>query len=116
MSEGDSDADRLRLILHLAGLLEGRLNETTFAAFEGSVDELDLTAFRLGHIGENAQKLSAAIKHRHPEIEWSALVAFRNIMFHSYLRMNPDHIWSAARNSLPVLVTVAKLELARIEQ
>lgn len=83
MSEGaPRDANRLEIIVQMIADLDRRLAGMSFETFAGDSDERDLTAFRLSVIGENANKLSDAVKARHPDLPWREMYAFRNLVSH----------------------------------
>ncbi len=54
-------------------------------------------------IGEASNKLSSEIKKKYPEIEWSAMIGFRNIIVHAYFSLNLKTVWSAARRRVEPL-------------
>ena len=56
-----------------------RFSDMDFSLFLMDRDEQALASFRLSIIGENANKLSAQLRSRHPQIPWGDMVAFRNI-------------------------------------
>ena len=74
----------------------------------------DLTAYRLGTIGEYTRRLSQETRTRHPEISWDAIYALRNIVDHHYQKLDKEKVWTAARNSLSALETVCRDELDRL--
>ncbi len=91
------ERDRLYVALiaeAIADILR-RLAVTEFEQFVADRDEQALTAFRLSIIGENANKLSAELRGRHPKLPWSDMVAFRNYVAHEYHRVDPALIWEA---------------------
>lgn len=47
-------------------------------------------------MGEASSKLSSELREEHPEIDWSAIIGFRNILVHQYFSSNLDIIWEAA--------------------
>lgn len=109
------DADRLGLILDLINRVRRRLDDKPRdAMFAEDRDELDLTAFRLLHIGENANRLSADLKARHPGLPWAAIYQLRNIVAHSYDQIDPAHIWDVIGPKLLELKAVCDDELTRI--
>lgn len=110
----DTDVDHLKLILRLVGDIHRRLEKFDYPRFATDSDELDLTAFRLGVIGERTKKLTAEIKNRHPELAWSAIYGMRNIIFHDYDGLDSQHVWNAATNSLKALAAVCEQEIKRL--
>jgi uncharacterized protein with HEPN domain len=112
--DADTDVDHLRLIIRLVNDIERRLENLDFDRFSADIDELDLTSFRLGVIGETTKKLTADIKNRHPELVWSAIYGMRNVIFHDYYAVDPQLVWSTATNSLKALAAVCEQELRRL--
>lgn len=47
-------------------------------------------------IGEACSKLPSELHEDHPEIDWRAIIGFRNILAHQYFYSNLDIIWEAA--------------------
>ena len=52
-------------------------------------------------MAESSQRLTAELKNRHYEIEWRAMAAFRNILVHNYLGVNPGQVWEMLERELP---------------
>ena len=107
----DRDIDRLELILELIDHVERRTDGIARAQFEADKDEVDLTAFRLAAIGEEANKLSHEIKARHPGIEWTEIYAMRNVIVHDYGKIDPVRVWRVLGTSLRTLAEVCRAEL-----
>lgn len=51
-------------------------------------------------IGEACSKISKELRVEHPEIDWAAIIGFRNILIHQYFSSNSDIIWEAASNRI----------------
>lgn len=82
--------------------------------FADDRDELDLTAYRLSVIGENTNKLSEALKARHPTLDWARVYQLRNIVAHDYDAIDPVRIWRITGEHLDELSTICREELARL--
>lgn len=54
-------------------------------------------------IGEAAARLPAEFRDRHPEIEWSDIVGFRNIAVHGYFAVSWAIVWVTATQDVPKL-------------
>jgi uncharacterized protein with HEPN domain len=54
-------------------------------------------------IGEAATRIGLDLKARHPEIEWSDIVAFRNIAVHAYFSVSWPIVWVTATQDVPTL-------------
>jgi uncharacterized protein with HEPN domain len=54
-------------------------------------------------IGEAAARLPQEFKDEHPSIEWRDIVAFRNILVHSYFSVKLEIVWETVQNDVPAL-------------
>ena len=91
----DRDALYLALIGEAIADVRRRFSDMALDRFLADRDEQALAAFRLSIIGENANKLSGALRVRHENIPWADMVAFRNIVSHEYHRIDPALVWEA---------------------
>jgi len=110
----ERDIDRLELILELIDHLERRTDSMPRAAFLADKDEVDLTAFRLAAVGEEANKLSSAVKARHPAIEWNEIYAMRNVIVHDYGKIDAIRVWKVLGANLTSLAAVCREELSQV--
>ncbi|HEX7782496.1 MAG TPA: HepT-like ribonuclease domain-containing protein [Sphingobium sp.] len=110
------DIDRLELIAELIGHVQRRLAGKSQDEFLRDQDEMDLTSFRMMHIGEASHKLSAALKARQPHIPWSAIYAMRNVISHDYFGVNATTVWHAATTELDGLLLLCREELSRLSE
>ena len=106
------DRLKLELIISLAELIGRQLAGFDEARFDADRDAIDSTAFRILSIGEATLRLSAELKDRHPEIDWTALGAMRNVMAHDYEGLVPRFLWRVHTDHLDALAAVARTELA----
>jgi len=102
MQSADRDADRLELILKVIADLDRRLGRLSPEQFADDGDERDLTAYRLSVIGENANKLSGALKARHPTLPWREMYLFRNLVSHEYVVIASRFVWAATQELEPI--------------
>jgi uncharacterized protein with HEPN domain len=109
----ERDEERLETILGVIADLERRLGGMDLRTFSGDRDEIDLTAFRLSVIGENANKLSEGVKARNPALPWKGMYGFRNLVSHEYTMIAPRFVWAATQELEPIR-DMARAELARI--
>ena len=72
----------------------------------------DAVLRNLQTLSESAQRLSPNLKARHPEIQWSRIAAFRNILAHYYLGIDMERIWEIVHRDVEEL-KVAVTELLR---
>lgn len=106
----DRDILYLALINEAIADIVRRFSNLDYQRFLSDRDEQALAAFRLSIIGENSNKLSIALKDRHPEIPWPDMVAFRNIVSHEYHRIDPSLVWEAL-NALDDIAAMVDTEL-----
>lgn len=85
------------IAFHIGGLDEESLveNRTARAA----------VLHELAVIGEAAARVSAELRSRHPEIPWSEIVGFRNVVIHHYFGLSWPIIWVTATEDVPDLRT-----------
>lgn len=76
-------------------------------SFESYVDDLKTRSAverALEVLGEAARRVSDSFKSQHPEIPWSDLVGFRNVLTHDYGKLEQDRIWKIATRDVPELI------------
>ena len=54
-------------------------------------------------IGEAASKMPRMIRERYSDIDWKAIVGFRNILVHQYFSLDLGLIWLAATDHVVTL-------------
>jgi len=52
---------------------------------------------------ETTQRLSTNLKAQYPDVEWTMLSAFRNVLVHDYLGIDVKLIWTVATHDVPEL-------------
>lgn len=114
-SGSETDIEFAEQILELIAHIERRLADRSRAAFLGDRDERDLTAFRLAAIGEMANKLTPELKARQAQIDWRAIYAMRNLIFHHYAGIDADRVWQAAQTGLAELRQACMVELDSLD-
>ena len=96
----------LSLILELTGHLDRRLGSLEWQQFLNDKDEIDLTAYRVLHIGEACKRLSDGVKASRPDVDWRSIVATRNILSHDYFGVDETLLWHAAKSGVPPLAAI----------
>ncbi len=56
----------------------------------------DGTLRNLQTMAEATQHLSESLKARHPEVDWRAIAAFRNVLVHDYLGVDLEAVFGIA--------------------
>jgi len=72
-------------------------------AFMASTMVQDAILRNLQTLAESTQRLSDALKGKHPEIDWRSISGFRNVLVHDYLGVDVARIWEIVDRSLPDL-------------
>ena len=63
----------------------------------------DAVLRNLHTLTESTQRLSEALKARHPEIDWQELAGFRNVLVHDYMGVDTGRVWEIVERQLPGL-------------
>ena len=112
----EADALYLDQIVEPIQLIRETLSDTDERQFLLDRTKGDVTALRLGAIGEASRNLSAELRARHPAIEWRKMYGLRNIVAHHYRQLNYRILWQVATTALEPLDRACRAELARLDQ
>ena len=103
--EPDKDAFLLRMIINYCDNIADAVKD-----FDLSLEKITenngyraMLAFFVQQIGETAGKLSDEFKEKHSDIEWRAIIGFRNRIVHAYGKVMPDILWDTVENDIPEL-------------
>lgn len=55
-------------------------------------------------VGEAATRVPAEVRDRYPEIPWSKIIGFRNVLIHGYRGLDLQLVGDAIENDLPRLL------------
>ena len=83
-----------------------RIEENTAtgrAAFLASHTLQDAVLRNLQTLTEATQRLSAELKAQHPEIPWTQIGGFRNVLVHNYLGIDLVLVWTVVQRDIPPL-------------
>lgn len=97
--------DRLYLI-HISeciGRIEQYLPDRSKQTFMSSSLMQDAILRNLQTMAESTQRLSDALKAKHPEINWHKITGFRSLLFHDYLGVDVARVWKIIEIELPSL-------------
>ena len=59
-------------------------------------------------VGEAARRVSDAFKGAHPEVPWSGMIAFRNVLIHDYGTIVVDRVWHIVSTQVPPMLDAVK--------
>ncbi len=66
-------------------------------------EKQDAVYYRIGLIGEAANKLDGNFTKKYPQIPWSKIIAMRNKIIHDYDEVDPNLIWGVVKKDIPKL-------------
>ena len=99
----------LDILEAIAGIEKYR---TTREAFNNDERTQAWMVSRLQIIGEAARHLSRDLRNRHSEIPWRLVVGMRHNLVHGYFDIDPDVVWVAVDERIPVLKRQIEAALA----
>ena len=103
---------------HIAECIR-RIEENTSggqADFLTSHTVQDATLRNLQTMSEATQRLSDTAKLARPDVEWSKIGAFRNVLVHNYLGIDLELVWKVIENDLPELKCAVAEMLQNIKE
>ena len=74
----------------------------------------DAVTRNLQTLTESTQRVSNSLKAEHPEINWSSLSAFRNVLVHNYLGVDLTQIRDIVEPDLPVFKSQIQIILQNL--
>src|SRR3989344_4926821 len=99
----EKDAVYLQHILDSIRDIENSAGNLSKEEFQKSKDIRDACIRRLEIIGEAAKNLSQEIRDKSPLVEWKKIIGARDLVIHSYFRVDLDVVWGIINKDLPVL-------------
>ncbi|MFN8254158.1 MAG: HepT-like ribonuclease domain-containing protein [Bacteroidales bacterium] len=67
---------------------------------EENEEKYDSVIVKLMNIGESSVNLSEELKNKYSEVDWDGMYKMRNIIAHSYHKVDVNIIWDIAKNEL----------------
>ena len=110
------------LLLYLEDMLEAGskatryVGEMTFEQFVANEMAFDAVVRNLEIIGEAARHVPDEMRERYPDVPWSKLVGFRNVLAHAYADLDEALIWDTIINKLPSLVAQVQTMIEAAEK
>ncbi len=63
---------------------------------------------------ESTQRIDAAHKERHAEIDWTSIAGMRNVLVHDYFEVDFETVWDIVARDLPPLEKAMRAILAEL--
>jgi|SRR3989338_2014926 len=86
-------------ISHIESFLEG----VSKASFCKNVEKQSAVTRQLEIIGEAVKNLPSEFTTRYSIIPWKDIAGLRDVMIHSYHRIDYDKVWNVIQDDLPLL-------------
>ena len=97
-------------IIEAVGQIDEYVRGMDQDAFASDRKTQDAVIRNLEIIGEASRNLSDELKAQANEIEWSKIIAFRNIVAHEYFGISIPIVWDIVQNKIgPLRETCTKL-------
>ena len=92
----------LRHILEVIGRIEEDVAGGEEAFFARHLIQ-DAVLRNLQTAAESTKRIPDSLKSREPDVDWDAIVGFRNVLVHDYLGIDLELVWRLLQRDLPVL-------------
>ncbi len=83
-------------------------------AFLRDLKTLNAVLRDLEVIGEAARHIPEHVAKTFPDVPWSEIRGFRNIVAHAYFRTDPERVWKIATAGVPALEDSIRPRVARM--
>src|SRR3989344_2139947 len=100
-------------ILENIALIQKSILGLSKEEFVNNKDVLDAGIRRIEVIGEATKSISLDFREKYPYIEWKKIAGTRDILIHSYFKIDFDLLWEIIDKDLPVLEKQIKDILAK---
>ena len=95
-----SDKARLNHMLDAIDAIEEYVKGISFEEFSSSSEKTFATVKQLEIIGEAANRISKETRDLQFNIEWTKIIALRNILVHEYFVIDHSIIWEIVEDEL----------------
>jgi uncharacterized protein with HEPN domain len=97
------DIANLKNIIWAIEKIEKSLNSISSAdELEENEEKYDSAIVKLMNNGESSVNLSEDLKNKFPGVDWDGMYKMRNIIAHSYHKVDVNIVWDIAKNELPL--------------
>ncbi len=109
----DKDSANIQDILYAIGHIEEYVvGITSMEDLMSDAKTYDAVLMNFIVLGEASNRLSDGIKMQLPNVDWRAIIGFRNFVAHDYFGVDINIVWAAIKVHLPEL----KRELKELQR
>ncbi len=90
-------------IIECINILEIYSKDLTKEKLDNDVQIQDAIIRRIEIIGEVVKNLPIDFIEKYPKVPWSQMAGMRDLVTHSYFRVNLDYVWEVIKKDLSVL-------------
>ena len=94
----------LEQILMFAKRIESGIKDVDLENFIADTDKQDAILYRLGQIGETANKVSDQEQEKYPNLFWDEMIGLRNRLFHDYYEIDLKRIYDITGKPISQLI------------
>lgn len=92
-------------ILENIELIENTMKDISKEEFESNKDKIDATVRRIEIIGEAAKNIPDTFRAKYQEVPWKDIAGMRDVIIHSYFRVDLNAVWKTIKKDIPELKT-----------
>lgn len=90
-------------IIESINKIEKYISDMNYNNFSKSDITVDAVVRNFEIIGEAARQLPEKVKDKYTDVEWQAMVDFRNVIIHEYFGVSLKIMWDIIKNELPTI-------------
>jgi uncharacterized protein with HEPN domain len=106
----------LRDILHAIQQIEQSVTGIDETVFLSQHEKLNSVLFNLMTIGEATKNIPERVRSRYPQVPWSLMARFRDLVVHHYWNIEPTRIWQITKENIPELLLIIETILAEWDE
>lgn len=92
------------------------VNGVTYNEFEADMLRFRAVERLFEILGEAANRIPKELQEKHLDIPWKNIIGMRNIIIHTYERVDISTLWGAAKKDLPKLKKELKKIISEIDK
>lgn len=107
--------DNIENMIQACEDIEKIVKNITFYEFENDTVKYRAIERLFEILGEAANRLSKELQDKYSSIPWKNIIGMRNIIIHTYERVDISTLWGTAKKDLPLLNPLLKTMLMDLE-